>query len=508
MTETLLARSNFEKWMIAFTVMFVAVIEVLDITIVNVSLNQMMGAFGATTEEITWILTSYLVASAVMMPLTGLLVKKLGRRKLLLMNIVGFLLASMLCGAATNITEIVLFRTLQGVFGASLVPISQFVLRDTFPRKEQGLAMAVWGMGIMTAPVLGPTIGGYITEAFNWRFVFYMNLPICVIAFVLSLIFIKETPKENVKIDWTGLFWMCIGVGCFQTFLDRGNQVDWFQSSSIIALAIIAGVSLYIFIMRGWNKPNNVVQLKLFTDRNFAMCCLMMLCFCLVLFGVATLQPIMLGTLYGYPPVSTGLVMAPRGLASAFMMMFCPLLMRYLSARTMVILGLLICAYGTFQMCSFSLDDSMWVQIYPGIIQGIGMALFFVPISTVTFDYLRQQDIAEAAGLFSFSRSIGTSIGISIMSTIVTRLTQINWNRFAGETQITNTHFQQWLAARHLNIHDPLALQQVAQQVGNQASMLAFIDAYWFAVLLLLLMIPLAFFLKKSKSKGMSGMVH
>lgn len=502
METSLVPKSNFVKWMIAFTVMFVAVIEVLDITIVNVSLNQMMGAFGATTEEITWILTSYLVASAVTMPLTGLLVKRLGRKKLLLINIVGFLIASMLCGAATNITEMVLFRTLQGVFGAALVPISQFVLRDTFPRNEQGLAMAVWGIGIMTAPVLGPTVGGYITEAFNWRFIFYMNLPICIIAFVLAIIFITETPRDtSTKVDWLGLALMTIGVGCFQTFLDRGNQVDWFHSTTIIILAIIPAVASYLFIVRGWNKPNNVIQLKLFAERNFSTSCLLMLCFCLTLFGIATLQPIMLGTLFGYPPVTTGLVMGPRGLASAVMMMFCPLLMKHIPSRMLIVIGLLISAYGTYQMCSFSLDDSMWVQIYPGIIQGIGMALVLVPISTIAFDYLQKTDIAEAAGLFSFSRSMGTSIGISVMSTIVTRLTQTNWNHLAGNIQPSNPRFKEWLISHHLNLHDPVTMQHIAQQVGSQASMIAFIDAYWVAVLLFLLMIPLAFLLKKPKPK-------
>ncbi len=506
--NSLLATSNFQKWMIALTVMLVAIIEVLDITIVNVSLNQMMGAFGATQEEITWILTSYLVASAIAMPLTGLLVKKLGRRKLLLMNIVGFLLASMLCGAATNITEIVIFRTIQGVFGAGLVPISQFILRDTFPRKEQGLAMAIWGIGIMTAPVLGPTLGGYITEALNWRFVFYMNLPVCIIAFVLAIIFIKETPKENVNVDWWGLLLMALGIGCFQIFLDRGNQADWFQSNFIISVAITSAIALYLFIWRGWNKPNNVVKLNIYKERNFATTNIIMLMYCLTIFGVATLQPIMLGNLYGYPPATTGLVMAPRGLVSALTMMLCPLLMKHFSPKILIIIGLLISAYGTLQMCSFTLNASMWVQIYPGMIQGAGMALVFIPNSTITFDYIPKHDIAEASGLFSFSRSMGTSIGISIMSTLVTRLTQVNWNRFAAYAQPSNPNFRHWLVARGLSMHNPATLQRLAQDVHSQAGMVGFIDAYWFAVILFIVMIPLVFLLKKPNNHSTSVIGH
>lgn len=508
MNENLLAASSFEKWMITATVMLVAIIEVLDITIVNVSLNQMMGAFGATSEQITWVLTAYLVSSAITMPLTGLLVRRLGRRKLLLWNIAGFLIASMLCGISTSIGEIVAFRVMQGIFGAALVPISQFVLRDTFPRNEQSLAMAIWGMGIMVAPVLGPTLGGYITEALNWRFVFYINLPVCLVAFILAIAFIKETPKENMRIDWPGLLFMSLGVGCFQTFLDRGNQAGWFDSNSIIILLFISLVALYIFITRGWNKADNVINLKLFKERNFTVSTLLLSVFCLAMFGVATLQPIMLGTLYNYPSMTTGLVMAPRGIASAVGMMFCPFLMRHFSVRTLAIAGLLFCAYGTLQMCHFSLDDSTWVQIYPGIIQGIGMGLVLAPVSTCAFDYLEFKDVAEAAGLYSFGRSMGTSIGISIMITIVSRLTQINWNRFSGYIRPDNPYYQQWLHQSGLQANDPTAIQRIANIVSAQSSMVAFVDAYWFAVFIFLAMIILALFLKKTKNTGQAPVVH
>lgn len=509
MTESLSnSYSNFQKWMITFTVMLVAIIEVLDITIVNVSLNQMMGAFSANQEEITWILTSYLVSSAIIMPLTGLLVRQFGRRKLLLMSIFGFMIASMLCGTATNITEMVIFRTLQGIFGATLVPLSQFILRATFPPKEQGMAMAVWGVGIMTAPILGPTIGGYITESLNWRFLFYINLPICIGAFILTLIFIKETIAEKTRIDWLGLILLAITIGCFQTFLDRGNQVDWFDSNFIIALAVISFIGIYLFIFRGWSKSNNIIKLQLYKERNFMMSNLILLSFCLTIFGVVTLQPIMLGVLYNYSPETTGLVMAPRGIMSACVMMLSPIFMQRFSNKIVIITGLLFSAYGTLQMCSFSLDDSLWVQIYPGLFQGVGMALVLVPISSTAFNYLNPKDIAEAAGLFSFSRSMGISIGISIMSTTVTRLTQVNWSRFAGKTQLSNPHFKQWLAMNGGQTHNPTQMQLLSHQIQAQASMVAFVDAYWLAVILFITIIPLAFFLKKSKNINLKEVVH
>ena len=482
--------TNLERWMITFTVMLVAVIEVLDMTVVNVSLDQMSGSFGATTEQITWVLTAYIVSSAIMMPLSGRLVQLFGRRTLLLITITGFLAASIMCGVSTSLGEIVLFRTLQGLFGASLVPISQYVLRDIFPPQEQGKAMAIWGLGIMVAPVMGPTLGGYITQHFDWRWIFYINVPVCVVGLILTLSFIPETKREKIKIDWVGLILMAIGIGCLQVFLDRGNQDDWLQSNFILTLAITSFVALTFFIIRGIYKPDNIVKLQLFKERNFTASTM-------GLFGIIALQPMMLERLLNYPTEVAGLAMGPRGIASACAMMVIGPLARKVSARKLVTIGILASLYGTWGMMHYTIDMSFWDVVKPTLWQGVGLGFVMIPLSTVAFDYLDKRDTAEASGLFSFGRSLGMSIGISILGTIATNLTQINWNRLGGFLNPFNPQFVAWAQQQHMNIHDPMAIQLAARTLGQQANMVAYLDAFKAVFVLLVIMLFMVPLIKK-----------
>ncbi len=493
--------SSMEKWMITITVMLVAVIEVLDVTIVNVSLNQMMGSFGATSEEITWILTAYLVSSAIFMPLTGVLMQYFGCRKLLLINIVGFLIASMLCGASTDLAEIVFCRILQGIFGASLVPISQYVLRNTFPREEQGKAMAIWGMGIMVAPIMGPTLGGYITEVLNWRWVFYINVPVCVLAFVMAINFIRETPTHKEKIDWLGLILMAIAVGTFQTVLDQGNNKSWFESDYIVVLSFICVVFFTLFIYRGWSKKDNIINLHLFAERHFMASTLILSIYVMGLFGSAVIQPLMMQLLMNYSPSLAGDVMAPRGLASALVMFLAIPLNKILDNRILVAVGILISAYGTYMMTQFTMNDDMMTFIIPGIVQGVGLGLVMMPLSSAAFDYLKKNQIAEASGLFSFGRSMGISIGISILSTVLTRLTQTNWNTLSPHIQVFNPNFTHWMNTQNLTLQNPAAMQLAAIQVQQQSSMIAFLDCFRVATIMLLLLLPIVLLLKKPQLK-------
>ncbi len=503
--------TSFEKWMITITVMLAAVIEVLDMTIVNVSLDQMMGTFEATTEQITWVLTAYLVSSAVVMPLTGRIVQRFGRKRILLINITGFLLTSMLCGISNNLTEIVIFRTLQGIFGAALVPISQFVLRDTFTREEQGVAMAIWGLGIMTAPVLGPTIGGFITANLNWRWIFYINVPICIVCFLLATTFIRESKQERIPIDWLGLILLILGVGCFQTFLDRGNQADWFSSNSIVILAIVSAIALLIFIARGIKiGDRNIVHLNLFKERNFLAATLILTFYAMFIFGIMALQPIMLENLMGYPSNVAGIVMGPRGLASAVAMISVGIFIKRVNLRILVILGILSTTAGTLMMSHYNLNAGMWQLISPTLFQGFGMGLVMVPVSATAFDYLAKKDIAEASGLFSFGRSIGSSIGISLLSTIVTRQGQTNWTQLSHFISTTNPNFLHWLAVQGLSIHDTSAIQMAVNIMMQQGEMIAFLDAYHLSACSLLFVILLVFMMKKRRadSAGFSEGAH
>lgn len=486
-----------KRWLITLTVMLVTVLEVLDMTIVNVSLPHMMGSLGADTDQITWVLTSYIVSSAILMPLTGFLVNRFGRKKLLLINIIGFLISSVLCGASVNLSQIVCFRTLQGVFGASLVPLSQFILRDTFPPAEQGKAMAIWGIGIMTGPILGPTIGGYITEILNWRWIFYINIPVCIIAWIMTQKLIEETPTKKQYIDWLGMFLMSCGVGCLQLFLDRGNMEDWFESKTIVALAIACVISLSVFIIRGLRKPDNIINLHLFKDRNFSSATLMMTLFCLALFSSIALNPIMLENLMGYPTQTAGWLMAPRGLASAIgMALVAQIITRY-DARWIILSGVLLSAYGTYLMSKIDLTMSMSSFIISSSIQGFGMGLFFVPLSIIALSTLSKDDTAEGSGLFSFGRSIGSSIGISVMTTILSRKTQLSVNQLGAHINPFNPQLKMWLSTHGLNIHNPLTLSQLKGTIQQQASMLGFLNAYWITALIFVAMIPLIFILDK-----------
>lgn len=494
--------TSFEKWMITVTVMLVAVVEVLDMTIVNVSLPNMMGSFSATSKEITWILTAYIVSAAICMPLTGTLLRQFGQRRLLLLNIVGFLIASMLCGAATSLSAMIGFRILQGIFGASLVPISQYILRTTFSRAEQGAAMAIWGMAIMTAPILGPTVGGHITEALNWRWIFYINIPVCLLAFVMTLKFIRVSPYGHEKIDWRGLFLMVIAVGSFQVFIDRGNSENWFDSNFITGLAALSAISFVTFIYRGWNKKHHIINLRLFTERHFSMTFVIFAIYSVGIFGTLVLLPIMLETALNYPPDIAGDVMAPRGIAAALAMVMVSRLNKYVDNRILVFVGIIITAWGTYQMTFFNMSGDMMTYIMPGLIQGVGVGMVIVPLSSCAFDYLEKSQVAEATGLFSFGRSMGVSIGISILTTIHVHQTRVNWQRLGAHIQATNPNFTHWASNHGLSVNPLLSLQLAAQQVQQQSTMIAFIDAFWAATLLLLMILPLVFFLKKGRDKN------
>jgi DHA2 family multidrug resistance protein len=487
------------RWLITATIMLVAVIEILDSTIVNVSLPNMMGSLSANIDEITWVLTSYIVSAAIVMPLTGFLVKRLGRRRLLLINILGFMISSMLCGIANNLPEIVFFRILQGVFGAPLVPLSQFILRDTFPKKEQGMAMAIWGIGIMAAPILGPTIGGFITQHLSWRWVFYINFPVCAIAYIMTMRLIKETPTEQQPVDWLGMLLMSIGIGALQVLLDRGNSVGWFENSSIRWQFAAALLGITGFIWRSLSIEHPIVNLKVFRDRNFGLSTWLVMLFVMMLLGQIILSPLMLQTLLNYPSTTAGLAMAPRGIASIFAMAIVGRLISFIDSRWLISFGLLCGLYGTYLMTKLNLDMGYHPYLIASIFQGIGIGFFFVPLSTLSLANLAPNEIAGAAGIWGLSRNLGQSLGISIMATLLSRMGQTNWNTLSGYIHPYNTNLILWQQATGHNWHDPMTMQILAQQIQNQAQMIAFNDIAWLACIALALSIPFVFLLQQPK---------
>ncbi|MEJ2690047.1 MAG: DHA2 family efflux MFS transporter permease subunit, partial [Deltaproteobacteria bacterium] len=308
------------RWLIGITVMLTTVMVVLDITIVNVTLPHMMGALGATSDQITWVLTAYIVTNAIFIPLTGFLSELWGRKRLMIVSISGFVATSALCGQAGTLTEMVLFRILQGAFGAPVIPLSQSVIVDNFPAEERGRAMALWGVGVMLGPILGPTLGGLITQHFGWRWVFYINVPVGFINLLLVANAIERSAGKRVRADWWGALLMALGIGALQMMLDRGNQEDWFSSALIVALCVVSVVGISAWIVRSWGRADSVVHLDLLRDRNLSTTSLMLGVFGLGMFGTIVLQPLMLEGLMNYPAETTGLVMAPRGVAAAISM--------------------------------------------------------------------------------------------------------------------------------------------------------------------------------------------
>jgi MFS transporter, DHA2 family, multidrug resistance protein len=479
--------SHPHAWFIIAAIMLSTIMEILDTTIVTVSLPHMMGSLSADRDQISWVLTSYIVAAGILMPLTGFLVGLFGSKRLLLINIVGFMIASALCGLSANLGEMVFFRLLQGLFGASLVPLSQFILRDTFTTEDQPKVMALWGMGVMAAPIMGPSLGGYITDTLNWRWIFYINIPVCVLNFFLVTTFLKQSVLRKDIIDWTGMIFMIISIGALQLFLDRGEVDDWFSSTTICWLFIIFVCTFIFFIYHCLKAKNPIINLRLFQDRTFAYGTLMMTLFAASVLGCITLFPQMLETLFNYSSNLSGITMAPRGVASGIMMGIASQLMsRGVSTRWVITAGLMVGAYTTWVMGNMSLDTGMPFILILGFVQGLGIGCFFMPLSTIVYRNLPRASIAEASGLFNFGRSIGNAIGISLLTTYLDRDTQANWHALTAHIYAANPNFTHWLAVQNFTLNNPHSwVGQLGQQISDQANFMAYSHTFKIAALIL-----------------------
>ena len=489
------------RLMITLAVMSATLIQVLDTTIVNVALPHMAGELGATTDQVSWVLTSYLVSSAIVMPLTGYFSDTLGRKRFLLICIVGFVAASALCGISQSLFQIVLFRLLQGVFGAALVPLSQAIMSDAYPVEDRGKAMAIWGLGVMVGPVLGPTLGGWLTDFASWRWTFYINVPVGALSFFLATTYVPDTRRRLRRMDWTGLVLLGSGIAGLQYLLDRGTSQDWFAANDIRFSALVAAVGIVGF--GGWSLRRGkeaLFDLRIFKDRNFAIACAAMAALGLGLFGGLVLQPILLEGLLGYPIVTTGLVMAPRGIATAVAMMVVGRLVMKGDPRVLVGAGMLISALGSHLMTYYSLDVSTAWIIGPALLQGLGLGLIFVPLSTIAYTTLERSRMAEAAGIYSLVRTIGAAAGISIVTALMTRQAQVMWNELGGHVTKYNHALAEYLRPLHLSATDPHAMAVVAAEIGRQAEMAAMLDVFKVTTWSFLAMLPLVFLLKRKRS--------
>ena len=483
---------------LVIAVVLTAVLEVLDMTIVNVSIPHMLGTFAATPDQITWVLTSYIVAAAVVMPLTGYLSKWLGRRRLLLTAIIGFVVSSALCGMSWSLESMVVFRLAQGVFGAPLVPLSQAILLDAFPRSRHGQALAIFGMGIMVAPVIGPALGGYLTENYSWRMVFYINVPLGIFALLMAIGYLPKRAIKDMKTDWVGMGLLVLAVGALQYVLDQGQSRDWFNSRVIVSGTIIAIFASAAFFLRGWNKSDNIIDLSLLRDRNFVAGTLAITAYGISLFGWMAIMPLFSQRLLGYPPDVAGTLFIPRGIVSAITLAITgSILIRMFDARWLVTAGLIMTALGTLPMAYFNLYVDFWGIATPGMLAGIGSGLFFVPLTAVAFASIPKAQYDEASGVYALMRGIGGSAGIAVVSTLFVRQSHVHFNELSAHITPFNRDLIPYLGQYGLTPYSPQSGPLIAHEIGRQAQMLAFNDVFWFIAMVTLAIIPLIFLMKK-----------
>jgi DHA2 family multidrug resistance protein len=486
--------------------MLATLMQALDTTIANVALPNMQGTLSATQDQISWVLTSYIVAAAIATPATGWLASVMGRRHLLLIAITGFTIASVLCGMATSIGAMVAFRLLQGLFGAALVPLSQSTLLDVYPREKHGAAMALWGMGVMVGPILGPPLGGWLTDSYSWHWVFLINVPIGALALIGVAASLPTDDTHPSRFDWRGFAFLAIGIGALQLFLDRGEQKDWWSSAEIQIEAALAFLGFYLYFVHWKTRERSFLDLGLFKDRNFLASNVFIFVLGVVLFATMALLPPFLQNLMNYPVVTTGILLAPRGVGTLFAMMLVGRLMaRGVDARILAAVGMVLTAYSLWQMMHFNLDVPEQLIITSGIIQGLGLGLVFVPISTVAYSTLPMPKRTEAAGIFSLIRNIGSSVGISIVMTLLARNTQINHAEIASRITPFGDNAQQVASAIGPNGGNGLAMLNA--EVTRQASGIAFLNDFWLMMIMTAAAIPLLLLLRPARNASAPAVV-
>lgn len=494
------------RGLITVMIMLATIMQVLDTTIANVALPSMTGDLGASQDTITWVLTSYIVAAAIMTPVTGWLADRIGKRELFLISIVGFVAASLACGVAWNLQAMVAFRVAQGVFGAAIVPLSQTFLLDINPREKAGSAMAMWGAGIMVGPIIGPTLGGWLTESYDWRWVFLINLPVGIVAFAGCVAYLPASVRRIRRFDIFGFAMLSLGIGALQLMLDRGGELDWFAATEIWVYLALTVCGFWVFVIHILGARLPFLEPGMFTDRNFVTGLVFIFVIGIILLASLALLPPMLGRIFGYPTITTGLVMGPRGVGTMVSMMIVGRLVRTVDARVLVVVGLLLTAASLYFMTGFSPQMGSGPVIWTGVLQGLGLGLVFVPLSTIAFATIDARYRADATSLFSLVRNIGSSIGISIVSVMLTRNIQINHAELGAFVSPFNPVLQAVSPAAVAG--NLAALSQLDGLVNQQAAMVAYINDFKLMMVVTLCALPLAFLLQKPRSGVAAPLVH
>ncbi|MAB13516.1 DHA2 family efflux MFS transporter permease subunit [Parvibaculum sp.] len=497
-----LALDGMQRKVVTGSIMVATIMQTLDSTIANVALPHMQGSFSSTQEQTAWVLTSYIVAAAIATPATGWLAGRFGRKNLLAGAVIGFTLSSMLCGAATSLEEMVLFRVLQGLSGAAFVPLAQSILLDIYPFEQRASAMAMWGVGVMVGPIVGPALGGYLTDVYNWRWVFYINVPFGIAALIGILASVPTTNLDRTRrFDWFGFAFLSLGIGAMQIMLDRGNHQDWFSSTEIVLEATFAVVGFYLFVYHAATVKNPFVELRIFKDRNLAIGLVIIFIVGMILYATMALLPPFLETLMGYPVTLAGLVLAPRGAGTMLAMLIAGRIASKVDMRLMIAFGLSLASLSLWEMAQFNLEVNQWTIIETGIVQGFGLGFIFAPLTTITFATLAPDLRTEGTSFFSLLRNVGSSVGISISETFIAYMTQYNHAELAAHVSplnpaIRDTTNPLW------SLTTPESLAMVNGEVTRQAATIAYLNDFRMMMYMTLLALPLLVFLRTKPHDG------
>jgi MFS transporter, DHA2 family, multidrug resistance protein len=505
-------RPAINPWIVTAAVMLATFMEILDTTVVNVAVPHIAGNMGATVEEGTWVVTSYLVSNAIILPMSGWLANRFGRRRILLTCVAGFTLTSLLCGMATSMESLIFFRVLQGLTGGGLQPLAQAVLLETFPPKQHGTAMAAFGLGIILAPILGPTLGGWITDNYSWRWIFYLNLPVGVVSVMMISAFVRDPSyigkHKTGGVDLWGIGFLALGFGMLQVVLDTGQRKDWFGSPQIRIFTALCIFGLVALVIRELKAEHPIVDLRVLKDRTFSTGTTLMTMLGFVLYASLMLLPIFLQTLLGYPALESGLALSPRGIGSLIMMPIAGQLTNRYDPRKLIAVGLVVGGWTMISLSHLNLNAGYWDIFWPQVIQGGALAFLFIPLMATSMSGIAKEKMGNATSIYNLMRNIGGSFGIATMTTFLARRGQLHQNQLVAHvtpydhgTQMMFRGMQSWFQLHGSNSVEAArkSLGAIYGMVQQQAALLSFVEAFWIMGVIFFCMLPLLLLLRNAR---------
>jgi len=487
-----------QRTLITVPVLMASLLHAINMSTAYVALPNIQGNLSATADQVGWVITAFVVASAVGTVLTGWLSQQVGRRAVFLGSIAGFTVTSLLCAIAVDLQQLVLFRVLQGFVSAPLLPVSQSIMLDTYPREKHGFAMSIWSMGMILGPVIGPTVGAIVTEFYGWRYLFLINIPLGIAAFLAILPTLPKAPNKPTGLDWIGVTTLIIAVSAFQLMLDRGERQDWFESTEIIISAFVAALSFYIFIVHSLTASRPYINLAIFQDRNYVVGVCLIFVFGVAVFSSLFILPLFLQNIQGYSVISAGWVVSARGVGTMIAMLCGGFLADRFQARHLLIAGLLCCAFSNWWMTGWSADVGLDEIIWVTLVNGFGMGVMWVTLSTATFSTLAPELRVEGASLFSLVRAIGASVGTSIVIMILVRSAQVNYSELRDRISFANEALQNFSNGGLWNLDTAGGVAALSKLVSKEALMIGFLNDFVFLVAIAAVGIPLVFLLRRS----------